>query len=115
MGGRGAGDGAAEVIEPVVEQIAEIGNAPVRPAKRDRRDAAGAPRDHLVQMLAAQLAGLEHGLRVPNSQRIFYLKAAIEMDFSIQEITDLTGIDPWFLEHMRQIVEVEKELAGLMA
>ena len=59
--------------------------------------------------------GLEHHLRVPNSQRLFYLKAAIERDLSIQEITDLTGIDPWFLEHMRQIVEVEKELAGLMA
>ena len=57
---------------------------------------------------------LEHGLRVPNSQRIFYLKAAIERDFTLSEIYNLTGIDPWFLEHLRQLVEVEKELASLM-
>ncbi len=58
---------------------------------------------------------VEHRLRAPNSQRLFYLKAAYQMGFTIPEIYDLTGIDPWFLENLRQIVEVEKELAGLMA
>ena len=33
---------------------------------------------------------------------------------SVQEIFDATKIDPWFLENMRQLVEVEKELAALM-
>ena len=57
---------------------------------------------------------LEHQLRVPNSQRIFYIKAAFDLGLSTQEVFDLTKIDPWFLENLRQIVEVEKELAGLM-
>ena len=59
-------------------------------------------------------AHLEHRLRVPNSQRIFYVKAAFDLGLSTQEVFDLTKIDPWFLENLRQIVEVEKELAGLM-
>ncbi len=58
---------------------------------------------------------LEHGLRVPNSQRIFYLKAAFDKGLTVQEIFDATKIDPWFLENLRQIVAVEKELAALMA
>jgi len=58
---------------------------------------------------------LERGLRVPNSQRLFFLKAAFDMGLSVQEIFDATKIDPWFLENMRQIVAVEKELAALMA
>jgi len=57
---------------------------------------------------------LENRLRVPNSQRIFYIKAALDLNFSTQELYDLTKIDPWFLENMRQIVEVEKELAALI-
>ena len=58
---------------------------------------------------------LEHQLREPNSQRIFYIKAALQMGLSVRDVTDLTKIDPWFLENMRQIVELEKDLAGLMA
>ena len=60
-------------------------------------------------------ATLENRLRLPNSQRMFYIKAALDLDWPITEIHDLTGIDMWFLENLRQIVEVEKELAGLMA
>ena len=57
---------------------------------------------------------LERGLRQPNSQRLAYLKAAYDKGLSIEEIFDATKIDPWFLENMRQIVEVEKELASLV-
>ncbi|MBT4136456.1 MAG: carbamoyl phosphate synthase large subunit, partial [Candidatus Latescibacteria bacterium] len=57
---------------------------------------------------------LEHGLRVPNSQRMFFLKAAFDMGLSVDEIFDATKIDRWFLENMREIKEVETELAALM-
>ena len=60
-------------------------------------------------------AVIEHRLRVPNSQRLFYLKAALEAGWPLSELYDLTGIDPWFLENLRQITEFEKELAGLVA
>lgn len=58
---------------------------------------------------------LEHGLRVPNSLRMFYIKAAFDMGLSVNDIFEATKIDRWFLENMREIIDVEKELAALMA
>jgi carbamoyl-phosphate synthase large subunit len=58
---------------------------------------------------------LERRLRVPNSQRLFSLKAAFDLGMSTEALYELTKIDPWFLENMREIVAVEKELATLMA
>ena len=58
---------------------------------------------------------LEHQLRTPNSQRIFYLKTAMTMGLTTSEIFDLTGIDPWFLENMLQIVKMEEELSEMMS
>lgn len=57
---------------------------------------------------------LERGLRVPNSQRFFFIKSAFDMGLSVDEIFEATKIDRWFLENMREIVEVEKELAALV-
>ncbi|MBI4368139.1 MAG: carbamoyl-phosphate synthase large subunit, partial [Candidatus Omnitrophica bacterium] len=45
--------------------------------------------------------------------RIFYLKYAFYAGFSAQEIFEITKIDPWFLEQIRQIVEVESQLLEL--
>ena len=49
-------------------------------------------------------------LRVPNSERIFYLREAYKAGFETQEIYELTSIDPWFLEQIRQIVEEEEDI-----
>ena len=54
-------------------------------------------------------------LKVPNSQRIFYVKAAFEMDMSVDEVYDLTKIAPWFLHNIREVIEFEKELASMVA
>ncbi len=53
---------------------------------------------------------LEFKLSTPNSERIFYLKYALENGMTIDRINNLTGIDPWFLWQMKQIVEFEKEI-----
>ncbi len=53
---------------------------------------------------------LEFKLSTPNSNRIFYLKYALENGMTIDVINNLTGIDPWFLWQMKQIVEFEKEI-----
>ncbi len=57
---------------------------------------------------------LENRLRVPNSERVFYLKAAIQQGLDTAELHDLTGIDPWFLDNLHEIVAVERELADLV-
>jgi len=51
-------------------------------------------------------------LAVPNQDRLFYIKYAIEAGMSIDKIHDLTKIDPWFIDQIRQIAEAEDEIAG---
>jgi carbamoyl-phosphate synthase large subunit len=53
---------------------------------------------------------LEYKLSTPNSQRLFYLKYAIEHGMPITMLYEMTGIDPWFLNQMKQIVELEKQI-----
>ncbi|MEY2479114.1 MAG: carbamoyl-phosphate synthase large subunit [Verrucomicrobiota bacterium] len=51
-------------------------------------------------------------LSVPNAERIFYLAQAFQDGMSIDEVFDLTKIDKWFLQNVRQIVEESKKLAA---
>ncbi len=46
----------------------------------------------------------------PNAERVWFLRYAIKAGFSLQEINQLTNIDPWFLDQLSQIVEAEEEL-----
>ncbi len=60
---------------------------------------------------------LEARLSTPNPERIFYVRYALESGWSIHNLYEITGIDPWFLRNMADIIESEKqwmdELAGL--
>ncbi|MCK9604628.1 MAG: carbamoyl-phosphate synthase large subunit [Candidatus Omnitrophica bacterium] len=53
---------------------------------------------------------LKKNLIIPNALRILYIKEAIKRGNSIEEIYKLTQIDPWFLENIRQIVELEGQI-----
>ncbi len=50
-------------------------------------------------------------LRIPNWERLFFIADAFRQLIDVQEIYQLTQIDPWFLENIREIVEWEEELA----
>lgn len=54
---------------------------------------------------------LKQKLRRPNSMRLFQLGEAFKLGLSIDEIHELTSIDPWFLKHIRDILEMEKAFA----
>ncbi|QDV13313.1 Carbamoyl-phosphate synthase large chain [Rosistilla oblonga] len=49
-------------------------------------------------------------LSTPNAERIFYLRYALKMGMTIEEIFELTKIDRWFLDQLQQIVEHENFL-----
>jgi carbamoyl-phosphate synthase large subunit len=49
-------------------------------------------------------------LSTPNSKRAFYLRYAMETGMSIDELHELTRIDKWFLENMKQILDEENEI-----
>jgi carbamoyl-phosphate synthase large subunit len=58
--------------------------------------------------------GLEEQIKAklitPNSLRLFYLAAALKYGMTLEEIHQLTRIDPWFLDQIRQIVQAEAVL-----
>ena len=54
-------------------------------------------------------------LSVPNAERIFFIRHAFRAGFTLEEIFQLTKIDPWFLTQIREIVEFEQELAASAA
>ena len=51
-------------------------------------------------------------LAVPNEHRPFYLAEALRRGRDVAELAEMTGIDPWFIEQMRRMVEVEASIAG---
>jgi carbamoyl-phosphate synthase large subunit len=55
---------------------------------------------------------LRKALAVPNSERIFALRHAFLSGMTLEEIHDLSFIDPWFLRQIQEIVEMEQSLKG---
>ncbi len=49
-------------------------------------------------------------LRVPNSNRIFYIRLALLAGMSISEISEYSLIDPWFLNELKELVDFEMRL-----
>jgi carbamoyl-phosphate synthase large subunit len=49
-------------------------------------------------------------LYTPTPKRMFALAVAIRNNVSIEEIAEITGIDPWFLQRIKHIVDLEQAL-----
>jgi carbamoyl-phosphate synthase large subunit len=54
-------------------------------------------------------------LTVPSQGRLYYIRYAFKMGWSIEKIHDLTKIDPWFLDQIKQLCEFEDVLCGYRA
>lgn len=44
-------------------------------------------------------------LTTPNAERLYYIQAALKGGMSVDEVHEFTGIDRWYLNNMREIVE----------
>ena len=53
---------------------------------------------------------IEKELGEPGPERIWYVGDAFENGFTLAEVHQLTKIDPWFLDQIKQIVDLEMEL-----
>ncbi|MDJ0984921.1 MAG: carbamoyl-phosphate synthase large subunit [Desulfobacterales bacterium] len=53
---------------------------------------------------------IQQKLTSPNSQRIFYLRYALLMGIPVRTIYRMTGIDPWFIHQLAQIVDLEQQI-----
>ncbi len=57
---------------------------------------------------------LEKELSEPTDKRIFAIAHALQCGYSVDKIHELTKITKWFLYKMKNIIETEKKLKGLM-
>ena len=49
----------------------------------------------------------------PNAERIFYIRYAFKAGLTPAQVHDITAIDPWFLQQLFEIHEMEEELRKL--
>ncbi len=46
----------------------------------------------------------------PNAMRVFVIHAALRRGWTVETIHELSGIDPWFLRHLEELVAYEDEI-----
>jgi carbamoyl-phosphate synthase large subunit len=51
-------------------------------------------------------------LNFPNSARLFWIAEAFRFGMSVADVSRMTRIDPWFLEHIKEMVDHEEYLKG---
>ena len=49
-------------------------------------------------------------LSVPCAERVFYIKHAFQKELSLDQLVESTKIDRWFLNNIKEIVDLEKEI-----
>ena len=72
----------------------EIGQVGLRPKNADR----------LSEM------DIETGLTSATDQRLFLIAEAFHRGMLVQEVADLSGVDPWFLTKIQKLVQFEENL-----
>ena len=55
---------------------------------------------------------LRAALRKPTPERIFQVKRAMQIGMHTAELHELTAIDPWFLDQLRELIDAEQWYAG---
>jgi carbamoyl-phosphate synthase large subunit len=77
----------------------------------DGKDLWGTPEQPSIEEIHSKLV-------TPGHERVWFLRYAIKHGITLEEIYELTGIDLWFLENLKEIVEMEdclRAIGGLRA
>ncbi|MGH7377795.1 MAG: carbamoyl-phosphate synthase large subunit, partial [Candidatus Methylomirabilales bacterium] len=77
-----------------------------------QREVGGSLRDATSPQGEALRQAVREKLRVPNWERLFYIADAYRLGIATEEIARLSGIDPWFLEQIQEIVRQEERIVG---
>ncbi len=56
---------------------------------------------------------LRVALRTPTPERIFQIKRALQAGLPVEGIAQATGIDPWFLYQLEELLDAERRFAAL--
>ncbi len=55
---------------------------------------------------------IPHKLITPNPDRLNYIRYAFSQGRTVQEVHEMTCIDPWFLRQVKEVVDFQTELEG---
>jgi len=69
----------------------------------DKKDLWGTARQPTVDEIKTKLA-------IPHAERVWYIRYALLTGLSVGQIHALTGIDPWFLTNIEELVVLEGQL-----
>ena len=58
-----------------------------------------------------ELSEIKSRLSTPRAERIFYIRYAFLAGMTVDEIHQITAIDPWFLHQLKELVELENRLS----
>jgi carbamoyl-phosphate synthase large subunit len=56
---------------------------------------------------------LRRALRRPTPERPFHIKRALEHGFAHHEVAELSGVDPWFVAQLAQLIDAERAYTAL--
>jgi carbamoyl-phosphate synthase large subunit len=67
------------------------------------QDTPAAEKDRLMDLL-------RNRIRVPNCDRVFYIRAALKAGIPAADIIEWSKIDPWFIHQIEEILDCENEI-----
>jgi carbamoyl-phosphate synthase large subunit len=79
-----------------------------------RHHSATEPLDHLATSSdwPIEETKLNRKLTVPSQGRLYYIRYALKMGWSVQQAHEATNIDPWFLDQLCQLIDFEQQLTA---
>jgi carbamoyl-phosphate synthase large subunit len=69
----------------------------------DKKDLWGTANQPSVEEIKTQLA-------IPNAERVWSIRYALLLGISVDQIQSLTGIDPWFLANIEELIALEHSI-----
>ncbi|HSI84156.1 MAG TPA: carbamoyl-phosphate synthase large subunit [Candidatus Methylacidiphilales bacterium] len=61
---------------------------------------------------APSLDEIHQKLAMPNGERIFFIRHAFRAGMTVAQVNELSGIDPWFLTQIKELVDEKRQLAA---
>lgn len=58
------------------------------------------------------LQKIREGIAIPTSERVFWLRHAFLNKMTVEEVHEICAIDPWFLQQLSELVEIELKLSA---
>ncbi len=64
--------------------------------------------DEIDELRDLDISNFEYELKEPGPSRILYVAEAFRKDYTVNQVHEISRIDPWFLEQIFSLIEIEK-------